>query len=259
MSQPADLNRIEDALQQARQVALRYTPGRVESSFKTGDDPVTQADTELDALLKRVLLRPGEGWLSEETADDPSRLNCRRVWIVDPLDGTREFVEGIPEWCISIGLAVEGKAVAGGICNPATGQIILGAVGSGVTLNGKPARPTQRKSLTGATILASRSEVKRGQWKRFEDRGFTIVPMGSVAYKLASVAAGLADATFTLVPKHEWDIAAGVALIQAAGGVAQITDGTNPVFNQPKPLIPGLIASGAELFDSLITETRIPS
>jgi myo-inositol-1(or 4)-monophosphatase len=98
MSLASDLKRIEDALMEAQEVALRYTPGRVESSFKSGDDPVTQADTELDALLKRLLVRPGDGWLSEETADDPARLACRRVWIVDPLDGTREFVEGIPEW-----------------------------------------------------------------------------------------------------------------------------------------------------------------
>lgn len=256
MSWVTDLKRIEDALMQAQEVALRYTPGQVESSFKSGDDPVTRADTELDALLKRLLVRPGDGWLSEETADDPSRLNCRRVWIVDPLDGTREFVEGIPEWCVSVGLAMDGKAVAGGICNPATGQTILGSVESGVTLNGKSARPTQVRSLSGTRILASRSEVKRGQWQRFEGRGFTIVPMGSVAYKLACVAAGLADGTFTLVPKHEWDIAAGVALVQAAGGIVTITDGSAPLFNQPKPLIPGLIAAGVELFDSLAVTTR---
>jgi myo-inositol-1(or 4)-monophosphatase len=256
MSPAADLKRIEDALAQARETAMRYTPGRVESSFKSGDDPVTRADTELDALLKRLLVRPGDGWLSEETADNPARLACRRVWIVDPLDGTREFVEGIPEWCISIGLVVDGKPVAGGICNPATGQVILGAIESGVTLNGKPARPTQARSLNGTKILASRSEVKRGQWKRFEGRGFAIVPTGSVAYKLACVAAGLADGTFTLVPKHEWDIAAGVALVQAAGGIVKITDGSAPVFNQAKPLIPGLIAAGTELFNSIVSTIR---
>ncbi len=256
MSLASDLKRIEDALMEAQEVALRYTPGRVESSFKSIDDPVTRADTELDALLKRLLVRPGDGWLSEETADDPARLACRRVWIVDPLDGTREFVEGIPEWCISVGLAVDGKAVAGGICNPATGQVILGSIESGITLNGKQVRPTQASSLNGAKILASRSEVKRGQWKRFEGRGFTIVPTGSVAYKLGCIAAGLADGTFTLVPKHEWDIAAGVALVQATGGIVTITDGSAPLFNQPKPLIPGLIASGTDLIDSLIAATR---
>lgn len=256
MPSRSDLQRIEDAVLQARDVALCYTPGQVESSFKSGDDPVTRADTELDTLLKRLLLRPGEGWLSEETADNPERLNYRRVWIVDPLDGTREFVEGIPEWCISIGLAVEGKAIAGGICNPATGQIFLGSIDSGVMLNGKSVSPTGTSSLVGARILASRSEVKRGQWKRFEGRGFTIVPSGSVAYKLACVAAGLADATFTLVPKHEWDIAAGVALIQSAGGIAQITDGSAPLFNRPNPLIPGLIAAGTELFNPLAATTR---
>jgi myo-inositol-1(or 4)-monophosphatase len=246
-----DLKRIEDALLQARDVALRYVPGNVTSSCKPGGDPVTAADTELDALLRRLLVTPGDGWLSEETVDNPSRLNCRRVWIVDPIDGMREFVDGIPEWCISIGLAVDGIAVAGGICNPATGQIFLGSSETETTLNGQSVHPSKKSSLQGATILASRSEIKRGQWKRFEGRGFVIVPSGSVAYKLACVAAGLADATFTLVPKNEWDIAAGVALIQAGGGKTQIIDGTSPTFNRSNSLIPGLIAAGADLFDSL--------
>ena len=136
-------------------------------------------------------------------------------------------------------------------------RCFLGSVDSGVTLNGKSALPRKHlRLLNRRKILASRSEVKRGQWKRFEGRGFTIVPMGSVAYKLACVAAGLADGTFTLVPKHEWDIAAGVALIQSAGGIAQITDGSAPSFNHPNPLLPGLIAAGAELFDSLAATTR---
>ncbi len=256
MTTQSDQARIEDALLQARDIALRYIPGNVASSLKSGGDPVTAADTELDILLRRLLVRSGDGWLSEETVDDPSRLNCRRVWIVDPIDGTRELVEGIPEWCISIGLAVEGKAVAGGICNPATGQIFLGSSDTGTTLNGQSVHPSKKTSLQGATILASRSEIKRGQWKRFEGRGFVIVSSGSVAYKLACVAAGLADATFTLVPKNEWDIAAGVALIQAAGGKTQIIDGTSPTFNRPNPLFPGMIAAGTGLFDSLITIAR---
>ena len=131
--------------------------------------------------------------------------------MVDPLDGTREFVAGIPEFCVSIGMVEDGVPVAGGICNPATNEIFLGAIDCGVTYNGKPAQPSQRTSLEGALLLASRSEIKRGEWKPFESAGFKIRPMGSVAYKLALVSAGLADATFTLTPKNEWDVAAGAA------------------------------------------------
>src|SRR5581483_7603732 len=180
-----------------------------DAEYKAGHDPVTQADRGLDSLLREKLLRPGEGWLSEESADNLSRLERERVWVVDPLDGTREFVEGVPEFCVSIALVESGQAVAGGICNPATNEVFLGAKDSGVTYNGAPVGVSQRKTLREAVVLASRSETRRGEWDRFKNAPFKIQPTGSVAYKLARVAAGLADATFTLKPKHEWDIAAG--------------------------------------------------
>jgi len=242
VSRSDDVEIIRRALDAAVEILRPYTPGSVEYRFKEGDDPVTAADDAVNDALKALLHRDGDGWLSEETADDPARLEKRRVWIVDPLDGTREFVAGIPEWCVSIGLVEDGEAVAGGICNPATGQVVLGARGLGVTLNGVPARPTAATSLQGALVLGSRSEFKRGEWARFGEAPFRTQAMGSVAYKLSLVAAGLADATWTLVPKHEWDVAAGVALVQAAGGAALGLDGAPPVFNRPKPKLQGLIA-----------------
>ena len=126
-----DLARIAAGLAAATQALARFTPGDVASRAKQGGDPVTEADTLVDALLRRALLRPGEGWLSEETHDDRSRLEHRRVWVVDPLDGTREFVTGIPEWSVSVALVVDGEPVAGGICNPARGETFLGARGAG--------------------------------------------------------------------------------------------------------------------------------
>jgi myo-inositol-1(or 4)-monophosphatase len=212
-----------------------------------GTDPVTEADRRLDAALRKTLLRDGEGWLSEESVDDPSRLDYRYVWIVDPLDGTREFVTGIPEFCASIGLVESGRPIAGGICNPATGEFFLGSIEGGLTHNGNPRKASARTALDGATVLASRSEVKRGEWKQFENAPFQVTPMGSVAYKLARVAAGLDDATFTLTPKNEWDIAAGIALVLSAGGFARPLDQTEFTFNRKNPLLPGLIACGAGL------------
>jgi myo-inositol-1(or 4)-monophosphatase len=246
------LQRIQEAIEQARQVFARYTPGEIAAEYKSGHDPVTEADKELDALLRGALLRPGEGWLSEESADDRSRLNHDRVWVVDPLDGTREFVEGIPEFCVSIALVERGRQVAGGICNPASGEVFLGAVDCGITYNGSPARASQRPRLRGATVLASRSETKRGEWRAFQDAPFKVVPTGSVAYKLARVAAGLADAMFTLSPKNEWDVAAGAALVLSAGGHVQLLDGSHLVCNRERPLIPGLIVSGAALTNELL-------
>src|SRR5712691_4871502 len=148
------LIRIEAALEAARVIFNRFTPGEVRAEFKACHDPVTEADRAVDAVLRQNLLRDGEGWLSEESADDLSRLNRERVWVVDPLDGTREFVKGLPEFCVSIGFVENGKPVAGGIYNPATKETFLGALDAGVLYNGKPARPSQRASLDGAVILA---------------------------------------------------------------------------------------------------------
>src|SRR5450432_490554 len=114
------LKRIQSALESARQVFSRFTLGAIEAEYKAGHDPVTEADRAVDAVLRQELLRDGEGWLSEESVDNPDRLDKQRVWIVDPLDGTREFVNGLPEFCVSIGFVENGKPVAGGIYNPAT-------------------------------------------------------------------------------------------------------------------------------------------
>jgi len=106
-------------------------------------------------------------------------------------------------------------------------------------------------------VLASRSEVKRGEWKKFDDANFKVRPMGSVAYKLALVSAGLADITFTLVPKNEWDVAAGVALVESAGGFTATLDGTPLCCNNRDPLLKGLIASGPFLADELLSRLNI--
>ena len=242
------LERIEDALRTAEAVLTRYTPGRIAARAKAGGDPVTEADIEVNEKLHEILPRVGEGWLSEETRDDKNRLSCRNVWVVDPIDGTREFVIGLPEWCVSIGWIEDGRPIAGGILNPAAGHLILGSLETGVTLNGQPVEPRSTDSLANATVLASRSEVKRGEWQQYEDREFAVTPMGSVAYKLGRVAAGLDDATWTLVPKHEWDVAAGCALVEAAGGRVFIPTSHELAFNRPHPKFPGLVAfaAGAE-------------
>ncbi len=241
------LERIHAALEAAREVLNRFTPGAIEAQYKVGHDPVTEADRAVDAVLKKLLLREGEGWLSEETVDDFSRLDKQRVWVVDPLDGTREFVQGIPEFCVSIAMVENNVPVAGGICNPATDELILGSRDTGVTYNGTPAQPSQRRDLQGALVLASRSEVKRGEWKQFESSDFTTRPMGSVAYKLGLVAAGRADVTFTLVPKNEWDVAAGAALVLSGGGFVQTLENADLKCNRKNPLLSGLIACGPYL------------
>ncbi|MBT4912188.1 MAG: 3'(2'),5'-bisphosphate nucleotidase CysQ [Longimicrobiales bacterium] len=249
-----DIARIRATLLAAAEAISPFTPGAVEFERKEErGDPLTAADLAADEVLRAMLPVPGEGWLSEESVDDNSRLVSERVWIVDPIDGTREFVEGVPEWCISIGLLEKGVPVAGGILNPVTNELVIGSLETGVEFNGEPARVLDRAPGNGIRVLASRSEIRRGEWDRFEE-AFSVEPCGSVAYKMALVAAGQADATWTLVPKSEWDVAGGAALICAAGGAVTLADGTKPSFNQTTPLFPNFVAAG-ELTRSWLVDT----
>lgn len=242
-NRPVDLlERIVEALASIRLVFASFDQGRVEEMKKTGGDPVTAVDLEIDRALKEILLRSGEGWLSEETADDAHRLDLELVWIVDPLDGTREFIDGLPEYCTSIAAVVDGRPVAGGILNPALDLLIAGAVGHGVEANGEETAPLREGSLESMRVLASRSECARGQWEIVETQGIEVVPMGSVAYKMARVAAGLDHATWTPVPKHEWDVAGGAALLEATGGSTVSIEAKRIGFNQARPWLSGAIA-----------------
>jgi myo-inositol-1(or 4)-monophosphatase len=249
-----DIARIREGLVAAAAAVRPFTPGAVAFQRKEArGDPVTAADHAADLVLREILPRAGEGWLSEESADDPSRLGRSRVWVVDPIDGTREFIEGIPEWCVSIGLVEDGVPVAGGIFNPVTEELVVGSLETGVTFNGSAAAVTDPGEGEAITVLASRSETKRGEWDAVGDNRFLVRPCGSVAYKLGLVAAGRADATWTLVPKSEWDVAAGTALVRAGGGVVCLADGSEPRFNKPEPTFPNFLAAGSVSAKRLLT------
>jgi myo-inositol-1(or 4)-monophosphatase len=245
------LGRIREALEAAVSAVSSFVPGTVKVHHTSDRGPVTEADSVVNEVLRQVLVRDGEGWLSEESVDDLHRLKKHRVWVVDPLDGTREFVAGIPEWCVSVGLVENGRAIAGGICNPTTCETFLGSLETGVTYNGKRVWVSKKRGLAGALVLASRTEVKRGEWERFQDATLTIRPVGSVAYKLALVAAGMADATWTLTPKNEWDVAAGVALVEAAGGVVRSLANSSLTFNNKNVGVSGFLAGGPCLREEL--------
>ncbi len=247
----SDLARIAEGLEAATELArnLQYASS-MGAGFANEQNLTTAADLAVNHCLHDLLLAGGEGWLSEESADDPARLGLRRIWVVDPLDGTKEFVAGIPEWCISIALVEDGEAVAGGISNPATGEAFLGSRETGISLKGKSGAVAPHSKNPAPVVLASRSEFDRGEWDRLRKSSLTVVPMGSVAYKLARVAARLADATWTLVPKHEWDVAAGVALVGAAGGIVKTLQDQPPRFNRPQSLFDGLVAFSAGALDS---------
>lgn len=248
MRRQDDLNRIHEALEAARDAVLHFTPGQAEVRRRGQPaDPVSAPGHAVEQVLRDVLARGGEGWLSRDTVDEPSRVARDRVWVVDALNGTNEFVEGIAEWCVSVGLVEEGRVVAGGVLNPGSGAEVLGGAGLGVTLNGEPVRLRRLNGPVGATVLASRSELRQGHWEPFANAPFCIRPCGSTAYRLALVAAGKADATWTMIPRNEWQVAAGVALVQAAGGKAVQFDGTWRRFNQAEPRLPNLVAANGDL------------
>lgn len=251
-----DLARVADALVAASAVLRRHAASPIGFTVKRGHGPVTEADHEVDALLRTTLPEPGDGWLSEETADDARRLACRRVWIVDPIDGTRSFVAGRPEYSISIGLVEDGEPVLGGVCNPAAGVTVIGGPGLGLRVEGRPALPFGDASRL--RVLASRSECRDGAWDGWQRSGrIDVLPISSVAYKMALVAIGAADATWTVWPKSEWDVAAGIALVRACGGEAWAAgpeplqlNRRNPVFRGFAAAQPGCLAEVRAMLDA---------
>lgn len=235
---------LKSGVRKAGEVILAMRTQGVDVSEKANKDLLTQADLQADQILRSHLigLFPDHGWLSEESVDDPGRLQCRYVWVVDPIDGTREYVEGVPQYAVSVALVEEGIPLLASVYNPASEEFFFAKRDGGAFLNDK--RIYCKSNMDDKlTLLASRSEFKRGEWQRFN--GEDIQTIGSIAYKLALIAAGRADATFSLGPKNEWDIAAGVLLVKEAGGV--VTDQSQQafIFNQPATLVNGIIASSA--------------
>jgi myo-inositol-1(or 4)-monophosphatase len=164
-------------------------------TFKSGDDPLTAADTAADRCIRERLRAafPADGWLSEE-GDARAGSQPGRVWVVDPLDGTREFVQHIPEFAVSVALMIDGRPTVAVVYNPIRDLLMSATHGGGVTSDGRSAGVSSAADLATAVVVASRSEVGRGQWSPYEAR-CRVLPTGSVAYKLALVACGEADAT----------------------------------------------------------------
>ena len=247
---------LKAAVQAAGKLAHGYFRRELQVQTKRDGTEVSEADLAVDALLKGTLLagRPNYGWLSEETEDDPNRLDQRFVWMVDPIDGTNAFLRHIPEWTISAALVQEGKPVIGMVYNPATSEFFHAMKGRGAFLNVKPIQVSGRDKLEGALFIASGGLFKKRIWKEpwpgVESRW-----VNSVAYRLALVAAGRADATVSLSAKCEWDLAAGVLLVEEAGGVVTDHHGHPFRFNLPIPRFPSLVAAPQGLHAKLIDRT----
>jgi myo-inositol-1(or 4)-monophosphatase len=257
-SAASDLALLVDAAREAGALArdLAAKPLVVHSKGAAG--PVTNVDYAIDALLEEKLrsARPDYGWLSEEKPDDPSqRIGKARTFMLDPIDGTGALVGKSPQWTVCIGLVEGDRAYAGAIYNPMTDEMFAGVVGHGATLNGRPAHVSTRDTLEGARMIAQANRFIDKKWPTPWPR-LTIIERQSIAYRLGLVGAGLGDAALLFGFKHDWDMAAGAAIVEAAGGVITDLWGERLVFNQQIPRSPGAAASGAALHPLLIERTR---
>lgn len=251
----SDLKVAKEAALEAGGVIMNYYQTDFEIHDKGYHNPVTTADHAADSRLKEILTeaKPDYGWLSEETEDSPDRLEKERVWVVDPLDGTKEFIEGVPNFVVSVALVENGMPIVGVLYNPVSGESFTAANGEGSFLNGEPITCSTKENVSDMIILNSRSETRRGLWKPYSGTFGELRPIGSVAYKLGLTAAGKADIFASLRPKNEWDICAGYCIIKEAGGKLIDLKGNNVIFNQEKTLIePGLIAGDVDAVDKTL-------
>ena len=244
------------AAREAGEILLRHYRGDGEHWEKSADNPVTLADLESDRAIAARLRAafPADGLLSEETVDDPDRVTKRRSWIVDPMDGTKEFVGRIPEFAVSIALSEEGEPVVGVILNPVVGVAVWATRGGGAYRDGTRVRVSACPELAKAVVIASRTEISRERFSPYAGWFRELRPVGSIAWKLACIASGDGDLNVSVAPKNEWDVCAGDILVREAGGVYLAFDGSRRRYNQRRTLIEASMAAGSPALVSEFSE-----
>ena len=251
-----DFRLLKAAVDEAGKLAHSYFRQEVAVRRKQDGSEVSDADIAVNEALKETLLggRPDYGWLSEELEDDATRLERRLVWMIDPIDGTNAFLRHIPEWTISAALVQEGKPVLGAVFNPATANTSTPfAEAAPSSTTGRSRSPAGRRSKARSSSQAA--VCSRSASGRSPGPGSKLRWVNSVAYRFALVAAGSADATVSLSAKSEWDLAAGVLIVEEAGGVVTDHHGHAFRFNLPVPRFPSLVAAPPGLHAKLIERT----
>jgi myo-inositol-1(or 4)-monophosphatase len=241
-----------DAVRAAGQLAQQYFEKGVEHWDKAPGDPVSEADHAVDALLHERLLggRPDYGWLSEETEDDASRLSKEFVWVVDPIDGTRAFIKGRPEFTICVGLVRAGRPIAAAVYNPATQQMFEAIAGGGARLNGRAIAPGNKTDLVDAKLLTGEWMFTRAGVKR--PKGLKVSAINSVAYRICLVACGKFDGVVSLNGKSDWDLAAADLVATEAGARMTGSRGEGFAYDRANVHHPSLIVAGPGLHQALI-------
>ena len=218
-----DFALLTRAVREAGEVArAAFHAADSEVRYKGENDPVTDADIAVNDHLESVLkpARPRYGWLSEETRDDASRHSCPRSWVVDPIDGTRAFIDRRPHFAVSVALIENGRAVAGAVFNPLKNEFYAAREGAGATLNGQPIRASERDRVEGSRMVGYPRKFRREGWPEMD-----ISISNSMAYRMVLVASGAVDATVSFTPKSDWDVAAAEIIAREAGATVTDLDG----------------------------------
>ena len=253
----ADFRLAMEAALEAGRIAMRYFGKHPEWHRKADHSPVSEADLAVDEALRKRLrhARPDYGWLSEETADSEERLSCRRVWVLDPVDGTSGFLRGDPDWCVSLALVEDGRPVIGIIHAPARGHTWAAMAGQGAALDDRPIRVSDLRRLEGAHLIGPRSIHDRRMWdKPWPEVKVTKLP--SLALRLAHVASAEADGMLAPGCKCDWDIAAGDVIVREAGGVVTDARGETILYNRRETRPFGVVAANAELHAQIMEYVR---
>lgn len=241
------------AVREAGGIASGYFRGGTAGWEKRPGEPVSKADLAVDAFFRETLTgaRPGYGWLSEESGESKNRLSAGRVWVVDPIDGTRGFLMHRPEYVVSVALLDGDRPVAGALFNPETDELFEAVAGGGARCNGEALRVGDARSFSDMTVVVSRRERRRLETLPQLSTG-AVRGVSSIAYKIALVAAGKADAALSFKPKSDWDLAAAYLVLSEAGGVMTCMDGAPIRFNRPRPRHPDLLAANPALHARLL-------
>lgn len=236
------------AVRDAGALSMRFFGKASRHWEKAENQPVSEADIAVNDLLRSRLHspRPDYGWLSEETPDTSERLSRRRIWMVDPIDGTRAFIQGKPEFTVSVALVENHEPVCAAVFSPAQNEFFAALAGEGAFCNDRPVKITHRKELSHSRICGYEKMFAHKSWAD-EWPPLTVENRNSVAYRLALVAGGQFDAALILNPKNDWDIAAGDLLVREAGGVVCGLDGTRPTYNNPETVHKGIMAGSPDM------------
>ena len=248
----SDVALLAEAAREAGALMMRLR-GRTAVRGKADGSPVTDADLAVDAMLKARLTgaRPDYGWLSEETTDDPARLAKRRVFVVDPIDGTTAYIRGKPWFCTSLAVVEDGRAVAGAVFAPELDELYMAEEGGGATLNGATIRASATSDLGAARVTGDPDTLRPPRWPPFE-----VSRRSALAWRMAATAAGAFDAAIAPSPKREWDLAAGAVIAGEAGAACTDPSGAPLRFNTPGARTPGMVVCAPALLPLILA--RLP-